>query len=276
MSEEELQPLDPRGCESSAGDPQPVEGLPNLEVQSTVDRWKAKTAIKDPGPPPRFGIRHIMGWIACGSVYFTVIRALLIVQNNSDLVTTVAWSLSGFSVSAALLGLSIVVLRRFRGTAWPIEPGHWLLVCQALHFVGTMPTTWLFFKGLVSIGSWLTASAVSYSLYIFPLFGKSVSRLWKVLFLLLLAEHAATFMLLGLRLFGDLQLLPVASMLVDTLFELFVNYEGILVGALPVIIAVIDFRRYREYTWLHWLGIAASVWDTITTISLIVYLRLMG
>jgi hypothetical protein len=275
MAAEEAQSNEPRGVE-----PQSAEELPQLVVESDIDRWKRAIlpkdpgtptdcgALKDPGSPPRFGIGHIMVWTACWGIYVTIVRAFLRFQGDINTKTLVIWTISGIGTSAAFLGLSIVIVRRVRGSRWTVEPGQWLLACDALHFLCMVQLIWSLFKdGIPSMGWCATVLVLSCGPYLIPLFGKSVPRLWKCMFVLLLAVHVGPALYLMVTIFEMPMVIPFDSHVFNALMRLLTDYEGLWAGLLPSLFAAIDFRRRRQYSWLHWLGIAAGITEAVTTIT---------
>jgi hypothetical protein len=245
MPDEATQPLEPRGPA-----PQRAEEIPNVVVQADAGRWK-RTGKKQT-PPPKFGIRHVLLWTACWGVTLALSRSQ--VSNEADFLSFVILAPLAFGYSAALLGLAICLKRRTSGDPWPIEPGEWLLVIAGVSLVLSELQRRMFPNAFETPP--VVLAAVQSVLLVLPILDRTTSTLWRTLFLILLAIQGC---LLGIAILDQWMHHGIHEWLIDSSRILF-HYAWLLQFLLPALFAAIDYRRRKQYTWLHWLGIAAGVW----------------
>lgn len=227
-------------------EPETAEPLPVIREQ-TPQRHPA-AALQS--APPRISVVHLLLWVAWSGVFMAAVRKLSGVEPGGWGLILAAAGAIGYG--AAWTGLCVWLARVLRGAAWPVEPGHWLLVALAVRL------------GLdMAIRLWLSQTfrsaetvldAVTVCCLTLPLLSRSLSFAWQVCFALLLLFYAW----------------PLVASVVDRWFFMpgwiwnaiawAAPRQAILVAALVGVFAAIDLPEWRQRSWLHWSGLAVCAW----------------
>lgn len=220
------------------------------------DPVKRISVTNEPGrsaeaaPAMRFGISHMMVWIACCGVYMGAVRFIwpeAIGQSIPGFVfLTALGSLSG---GAFLGGLFIFAERRFRGATYPLHAGEWLLTVQGIRFATglALSVAVRLVSGPTHVG-WIVSSLLACWWFLWPALRSLDPPRWKIYFwlafLIGLFEGLESFFLgwlgIGRIIFiGVLQLLPA----------------GLLLGCVWL-----DLQVPLRRPWTHWAGVLAVLW----------------
>lgn len=240
----------------------------------------------DSGPPPdqpdepRLGIAHFLIWTAGSAVILAVQRAF---GSWSELPREyqafyLALSLPQAMVYGAVLGsLAVGVTRLGRGRLpFPIHPGQWLAMLWGVSAIGE----WLAFATFQwrDEGQLLLGGAHNLAIYVGAVAalnlllgagcvvavvrGRFAARWTVALLAIMLQEVCAAapgfaFAVLTLRDFSSLLLTLLTA-------ENTVHMAGGIVAALLILVAATgDARRHVRRDWMHWVGVAAVLWQGV-------------
>jgi hypothetical protein len=206
------------------------EPLPQIEVHSP------RRLSKPAGPPPPPSVSHLLLFVACCAVYLAVARRL-IAADPTPLGLAIVGGY-GLCIAGAWFLLCVFLTRCVRATPWPIEPGLWLGaglgVRLALEILLTLPKRPLFHSTETVL------DAVTCLCLVTLLFGRDVTRHWKVIAILLLLGYG----------------LPLAALAVFDVPAALLRFGR---PALVVVLLAaglgLDRRRGMPRTWLHKLGL---------------------
>ena len=209
-----------------------------------------------------------MVWTACTAVYFSLLSTIRrAFDSPQDAVDIAIWVAYGVGASAALAGLPLAAVRRWRGLPYPGQPGETLLLLLGAGAVMGMLQQLLMLLVLVEEWSDLGLSHSLHTggaccgmlflgvLYLIAAVKTKVFR-WRLFFVatMVAVVFAYSLPVIMARLFVIMRWYPVFSC-----------GPHILLAALLVGVAAKDFREHvitrTQYRWTHWLGIAVQLWS---------------
>ena len=236
-------------------DPSPDHGLPaKPEGESPFA----------PSPQPRLGIIHIMLWTLGSAIILAMYRALADLSNMPEQARVQWYVLQvGYSTvyGAALAGVILFAYRRLtKGAAFPVLPGHWLLLTQGIVFTvgfGAYVVTWVLRNWLdvyspmiYAIGQWL-AHNVAVVVVLVAIIRLKDFGYWRVYFWASLVHQAirATASLLGA---------PVGGIFFWSLQRWIYGIGATVLVVWLLVVVAHDRRRGVRRDWLHWTGVAVT------------------
>jgi hypothetical protein len=239
-----VEPVDQdQPSESSGSDPDAISSLPNRAGRS------AESATE-----PRFGISHMMVWIACCAVYMGIMRfswpeAMLQNIPHFFILSTALGSLSG---GAFLAGVILFAERRFRGATFPLHAGEWLLTVQGIRFAISQAIFGV--ARLVSEDTrpyaWAYSSLIFCWLFLWPALRAQDPPRWKGFF----------WSLLLVDLLQGLNNIFLAWMSMGHMISVGLIYlvrVGLLLGCIWL-----DWQVPLRRPWTHWAGVLAFLWGS--------------
>lgn len=258
----------------------PLDSSHELEDSHCMDREKTKQSRlpREAAPPPRLHILHLLLWTLCTAVYLALVRAIDDVpkemSSSFSMLRHASSLVNSIFVGAALTGGGVLVhAYRRHGTPLIRHPGHWLVLVSAafsmlmlLIFVASyvLPsdgsTDGVFF--LVYGGVYM-GSAVGYAFAI----QESELLRWKLIFVAIFGMAAMQ----GIHFFGiwaTFDHFPEWS-----LFSTLPNWGRLLVCLGIVIVSIVDARKGRHRDWLHWIGVATYIVNSIVAVVWIIAIR---
>lgn len=156
----------------------------------------------------------------------------------------------------AWTGLLIALCRWLQGSRWPVEPGQWLLAIEGAT-IGLVVAE-QFDRSHLFRNPWALIDAVTACLFVLPLFSRKLPMPWKWLFGLLTLVYVFPLVVIcfdawaraprGLQWLAH-RLPPDRKM------------SCAAVGAAAL--AVADRLTGRRWGWLHWTGVANTIWLAI-------------
>jgi len=237
-------------------DKQPAPAADPEEIPAIVVSDHKIARPPAPSDVPRLSIAHLLLWTATCAAFFSVVRLLAKVPPGG--LGTVLVALDGFGVGAAWAGLCIFVSRRWRGVAWPVEPGECLLAI----FGARMAAETLL--RLTMSGQFQSLSAVldalTACLAVVPVTIRTLPARWKAVFYWLIVIYGLP--LANLCLEAWLQL-PAAKRLAEGIVASQTLLSGLVV--LPAVWR--DWRAGQRWSWLHWAGLAVVWWLPLMEIA---------
>lgn len=227
--------------------------------QSPFDpSWQSPACKAETVESPRIGVIHFLIWTACVAVYCGLAQSLGLNERNPDTFDMTLSVLRSLGVGAALGGLLLWAARRWRGLAFPVHPGEYLLVVKGINVACFM----LFYGGakrsglldLHSLLIWRCLTILLNSLYgvtlAWAIYRVKASR-WRMVFIILLGADLCSCCVSGPPGVGNQSLAVLGDL--------------VLVGVL-----LKDRADGLRYPWPHWVGIVTKLWlSTIATISMV-------
>jgi len=228
--------------------------------------------------PPRLRILHLIGWMTAAAV---VIRADMVFQaaradagaatgQPLELVQRFFWSAV---VAAIIVGGGILAIGWMRGIKGRLQPGHWLIVVNALGLV------LLYAFGLIHLavteilfGPWGARSS-----YVAFLCGWGLLSFVEILIWYAAASHTVdgrrwkTLFVIVSSSYGIRMLLCLLDVLSNSNWTYHASpvFSVILCVVLLIVVAW-DGRRGRSRDWLHWAGVATACGLSLNSLMTIV------
>ena len=149
--------------------------------------------------------------------------------------------LSGITFASLLVWIG----RKWRGVAFPVQPGEWFLISTGLRLLITrvflfFPWSYLWVSGL--------SLATTIGMYAIAMWFVKGSGWWRMFFASLLVQYGAIFLFRWLVIASGWSFAP--PFWSDWLLRLVVFFPGVVL----VIVALRDTERYLR-GWLHWTGV---------------------
>jgi len=240
-------------------------------------------------PQPRMGIIHIMLWTAGTAVILTLYRNAAVLSDSEfeqgvfRQVTTLIWSMIA---GIGLCGVFVWVMRRRAGLAFPVHPGHWVLVVGgALSLAYAL--IWLVWAAVIDDNNrWFTLLRCAYALASLLAMGMFWFSAWRTLgpsyWVVFLGVVASRNGLVALEL--------VLYSCFDRWFPLTIVADGwhlfIIIIEIVIIIEITQVvvmvtclfkdRRVRvRRDWMHWAGMVVVLSSALLTIAQRVYFQLL-
>jgi hypothetical protein len=218
------------------------------------------------GPPPRFGVGHLLLIAFFCSAYLALLRFLSPGEPGTFgvAIAAVRMPISGL----AGMGLTVFISRRIRRSSWPIEPGEWLLAIEGAWFLAAAVKTCLIAR---SDPDWHAAAAVEAihcGLFALPVFDRRLTGIWKPFFLTYVVVHALT-----AALFASVGEGAWQADVMQFWMEYW-EYMAIVRPAAAVLFTSVaigwDFKDANRRGWLHWVGLFVFVTEHLGGLVLLI------
>ena len=193
-----------------------------------------------------------LAWIAGAAAAMAAVRKL----NPAPPGVVGLLLVSGYAAAcgAAWTGMGVLLARALRGAAWPVEPGHWLLVAAGVR-LGLDLLIRLALPHAFRSPQAVLDAAMCCS-FVLPLLSRSLPALWKGCFGLLCALSAWPLIAIAI---DGLSFGPSPRWLASSAAWIALR-EPELVAAIAIALAGADWRTFRQRNWLHWTGLGVCVW----------------
>lgn len=200
---------------------------------------------------PRLGTVHLLLWTACCAVFFGVARDLA--ERPAGALGAVVLIMVAVGYGTAWTGLLVSLFRWLRGSRWPVEPGQWLLTIEGVA-IGLLVAK-QFDRSHLFRNPRAVIDAVTACLFVLPLFSRKLPMPWKWLFGLLALVYVLPLAAICLQAWARAP--RSLRWLADQLSP---DHKLSCAAAGVVGPAIADFWAGRRWGWLHWTGIANTVW----------------
>ena len=219
-----------------------------------------------PSLQPRLGIIHIMLWTLGSAMILAVYRALVDFANMPEQARVQWYVLQiGYSTvyGAALASVFLFAYRRLaKGAAFPVLPGHWLLLAQGIvftvSFAGHVAASVIrnrfdsLSPAIYGLGQW-SAHSVAVVVVLVAIIRLNDFAYWRVYFWASLVHQAIR------------SSVCLVGVLPGTWYFVFLLQRWIYaIGATVLVIWLLivvarDWRRAVRRDWLHWTGVIVTL-----------------
>jgi hypothetical protein len=259
--------------------PQPDPLLPLADAKET-----SAPSLPPPVPyfvPPRLGIIHLLAWITLSAVFIGTFQSFMqfIEATFGKQAITLHLgsiginSIAFINIAAELVGMAVILRGRILHQPGRWQPGHFIIVIHAcsdvlliilslanLYFInlpGTSSSQYLCLIFLVIF--WIKTA-----LFLWWWKRSRDFLRWKILFFMeailtfIMSLIFVFFILMILNVFQPLRFFGILSLLV------FVSFLcQLLLAVIYLWITILDFCRGPRRDWVHWLGIATTIFSLV-------------
>lgn len=190
-------------------------------------------------------------WTGCCAVFFGLARGLA--WQPVGALGAVVLIMLAVASGTAWAGLLISLCRWLRGSRWPLEPGQWLLAVEGA-VIGLLVAE-QFDRSHLLRNHWAVIDAVTACLFVLPLFSRKLPTPWKWLFGLLALVYVLPLAVICLQAWAHA---PRSLQWLAQRLPPDRKMSCAAVGAVGIAIA--DLWAGRRWGWLHWTGVANTVW----------------
>lgn len=208
---------------------------------------------------PRLGVVHLLLWTGCCAVFLGLARGLA--MQPVGVLGAVVLIMLALGCGTAWTGLLISVGRWLRGARWPLEPGQWLLTIEGVA-VGLLVAE-QFDRSHIFRNPRAVIDAVTACLFVLPLFSRKLPMPWKWMFGLLSLVYAMPLLVICLQAWAHAP--RTLQWLADQLSP---HRKMSCAAAGAAGLAVVDHLTGRRWGWLHWTGVANTVWLALLPLAM--------
>jgi hypothetical protein len=235
--------------------------------------------------PPRLGIIHLLAWTAATAAtlkYFMAAMSRLDTSGMPASAVTLSWAF-GFVMAivfgADAVGEAVVLNGKLRGQTGRLQPGHWFVLIYTLATLAawSMEAIVVLFAVGGQPGHRFTAAsahAMHVAYVVFPAIRSFTylivaarmrdARRWQVATRIVAVTDLAVL---------ALQFLPLVSWSLTPVTR--GQIRGLVVGTTFLVALLSDLRRGPRRDWVHWLGVAVIVADSIFPMALRAWVALL-
>lgn len=241
--EQEAEPQPPKNFGEPGEDS--VEAWPAIRVRAPERRVVHRAS------PPRLSVQCLLFWVAGAAVAMAAVRRL----NPAEPGAIGLLLVSGYAAGcgAAWTGLGLWIARALRGANWPVEPGHWLLAAAGARLALELAIRLGAPQAFASPQAVLDAATCC--ALALPLLSRSLPVLWQCCFALLCLLATWPLGVILLQSFGFALPEPLGAS--GSWVE---RWQPCLVAFAAAGFALVDWRAWRQRTWLHWTGLGVVFW----------------
>ncbi|HJT32605.1 MAG TPA: hypothetical protein VJ783_11225 [Pirellulales bacterium] len=219
-----------------------------------TDKRSPPTAHIAQAAAPRLGVVHLLLWTGCCAVFFGLARGLA--MQPVGVLGAVVLIMLALGCGTAWTGLLTSVCRWVRGARWPLEPGQWLLTIEGVAICLLVAEQ--FDRSHLFRNPYAVIDAVTACLFVLPLFSRKLPMPWKWLFGLLALVYVLPLAEICLQAWAHA---PRSLQWLAAQLSPYRKMSCAAVGAAAL--AVADRLIGRRWGWLHWTGVANTVWLAI-------------